>query len=580
MPTFSLPNSENPSQKLSIQLLSTRYSFDWWVFMLYCVPSLESQVVFDCGRLGGPIEAWLLVSVVSLGAAGILFTLFRILLVRDREKLNPYLVLVLFAAIGLVRGATIHEISHTFGLENDHQIYYRYLIAPLFSAVILGTIAMVISNWRLYQVSLRRLASERSKLRKATEQLQAELTSTYSNLQTQIVDVLTPAFEQLQKRIGEIKDSKSLFIAVEALKNTVDQVVRPLSHRVADVPTDDLIEGNDSINNLDKKQFRYRVAIHFHPLWTAGISGMVSVGPAIVSKSATDAAAVVLYMMATVFATLSVANLIFGNRKFNVVVAGVITTATFLFSALLFISTSRFADADPTTLEAAQILTFTSLLGLTMFVLELAAAWRDQNLLDAQTANDKYVLLNARLRKQVWLTHRRMASILHGQIQGALYAAAIRLNQSGKPNEFLIENVKSEINQTLEMLNDEQKPENRFDVVLHQLFAMWEDVVLFETEFEVEAINALNADSAIAECAIEVIREGINNAIRHGNATRMKLTLGLSGEFISVALFNNGKPLPETVSSGLGSSITTDFAFDWKLANVGDGVELNAKVLR
>lgn len=560
--------------------IGSKHALDWWVFAIFCVAALEAQLVFDVDRLGGAIELWLIVALAGLGIVWLCFWLARRFIRPMLTKNRPYLILTFFAFAGFLRGVLMHEVSTSLKLEDESQHLYRYIVAPIFTIVLLSTFAILVGTFRGYQASISELTKERARLRLASINLKSEIDKTHSALQSRIFGILGPALEELDNRLEAIKDRDSLTSAVNALKNTVDEVVRPLSHTVAQTNFEQLVlETNQSIKQ-DSRQQRYKLKVTLRPLWSALIAVMIGFGPSLVTNSTAWGGFVTIILGIIVFVVLAAINRITANRNFEIWQAGLITISAYTVSMLLFIMTSGLFATNPTITEQTQMVTLMTLLGVLMFAYELSSSYRERNLDSARKVNERFELLNSRLRRQVWLDHRRMAGILHGKVQGTLYAAAIRLNQTGEPNPFLIENVKSEIQQALGELSLENRQQHKFDAVLAEMFEMWEDLVHFDTQFEAAAIEALNASNEANECAIEVIREGINNAVRHGQAKKILIRIRLtSNHLVELLIINEGQLLPEQEAAGFGTSLISEYTHKWWRKSTDTGVELGAQVL-
>ena len=85
----------------------------------------------------------------------------------------------------------------------------------------------------------------------------------------------------------------------------------------------------------------------------------------------------------------------------------------------------------------------------------------------------------------------------------------------------------------------------------------------FTVHPDIRAILAANPD--IGETVLVTCLEVINNAIRHGKATQLSLTLDLIAiDMIVVTAVNNGSPV-STFTPGLGMSMFDELTVHWKL---------------
>jgi signal transduction histidine kinase len=188
-------------------------------------------------------------------------------------------------------------------------------------------------------------------------------------------------------------------------------------------------------------------------------------------------------------------------------------------------------------------------------------------------------ILNSQLRQEVWLNRRRIASILHGSVQSALYASAIRLAKSDSPSSEEIESVQSDITAAISKLETTDGAEN-FAEVLDQIKAVWDGAVEVELpSIGVEILQKLESNPVASACAAEVVREAVSNAAKHGKAEHVVIALEQNGpNLLGITVTNDGQPLREEIVSGYGSSILDEVAFSWQLENRGGFTVLGAAI--
>ena len=84
--------------------------------------------------------------------------------------------------------------------------------------------------------------------------------------------------------------------------------------------------------------------------------------------------------------------------------------------------------------------------------------------------------------------------------------------------------------------------------------------------------DSLKRSTNAAESFVEVIREAISNAIKHGGATEIEVTARLEKGLIGLQVLNNGKaPTKKEASTGYGTQILTELALGWTLDVTADG---------
>lgn len=180
-----------------------------------------------------------------------------------------------------------------------------------------------------------------------------------------------------------------------------------------------------------------------------------------------------------------------------------------------------------------------------------------------------------RLDQELWVERLRLTRYVHGNIQSKIRAAASR---SGDLTPAQLQKLKDEC---LSMLDVEISPVSFGDFV-EQTRRVWDGIVNIELVADPELLKVLEADSFATVSVIETVREGVLNAVRHGQAKNACLTMDLteakSGQSLNLRLENDGHPISPDVSSGFGSTVLNDSTANWELENFSGGVVLKAAI--
>jgi two-component sensor histidine kinase len=111
---------------------------------------------------------------------------------------------------------------------------------------------------------------------------------------------------------------------------------------------------------------------------------------------------------------------------------------------------------------------------------------------------------------------------------------------------------------------------------------LWAEVMTIETDISPEVEDALEKDSFAKEALIEVMRECMINAVRHGQASSFSISTKLqtseAGTFASLLIKNNGQKLPEALEPGFGSELFNDATSSWTRENWDEGVVVNVLI--
>jgi two-component sensor histidine kinase len=92
-----------------------------------------------------------------------------------------------------------------------------------------------------------------------------------------------------------------------------------------------------------------------------------------------------------------------------------------------------------------------------------------------------------------------------------------------------------------------------------------------------DAQTALDSQQSLARSTVEVLREAITNAIKHGKAKNIRVSITKNGQLLDLIVDNDGL---EVVAGqqGLGTSVISDLTHSHKLYKTKDGVRFTAAI--
>jgi signal transduction histidine kinase len=203
---------------------------------------------------------------------------------------------------------------------------------------------------------------------------------------------------------------------------------------------------------------------------------------------------------------------------------------------------------------------------LSFLLLGIVQMQRNQVTEELEQAVEDLRLLNSQLRQQVWLSQRTLATELHGSVQAALNASALRLSQLSNPTPEDLDRVRTDIDNAMQRLGDNDYLDGQsVEELLEQICDLWEGSCEVDYRISEEASSALADDSAAAYCTLEVIREAVNNAIKHGQAKTIQIEATLAPGLIELVVINDGADT-QLRTPGVGSALYQELALDHKLS--------------
>jgi signal transduction histidine kinase len=229
-------------------------------------------------------------------------------------------------------------------------------------------------------------------------------------------------------------------------------------------------------------------------------------------------------------------------------------------------------DWNVTVPQIHALLFFGACVGGTTFAAQFAQLQRKATTENLTAVNSQLEILNASLRQELWLNRRRTASVLHGPIQAALFASAMKLSQEQKPTPELVAEVERDIAAALEKLNNPSNLEGEnVSEVLNQIVEIWSDAAQISIEIPEDLQTAITKAPLTSEALIEISREFITNAIKHGKASKVSLKVSrLDGARIAIEVVDDGQGLPPGAKPGFGSKLLSELSLVWRQTRVGD----------
>ena len=195
-------------------------------------------------------------------------------------------------------------------------------------------------------------------------------------------------------------------------------------------------------------------------------------------------------------------------------------------------------------------------------------------------------LLNTQIGSQL-ITRRlllvdlreRIASIIHGQIQGRLsgIALALRLQDQEsmdrkKEEEIanLLALVEEELHSILKTVLHEE--EVSFFAGIEDIRDEWKSIVNIELDIQLE--KEFTPSQSVTKNVKLALNEAISNAVRHGRAKNIEITIKRfrkSKDNLHLTVANDGLPISQNRERGLGFKNLDISTSDWRINNLKSG---------
>jgi signal transduction histidine kinase len=569
-----VPNQSAGQLKFSryYRQFSSNYAFSKETLLALSIPMVAANLILDFGRVPGAFWKWFLVAFLGyltmLAVAAAVGYLYR------RVRIPAPFYLPTFYLIGMTRGLTIFLVGKEFGIIDDQDIAYRILGSATYTMAMMSMFAILYSNFDRAAKSIRELEIKRLSLENRLNSMRIEISEQNSEIAGRVSGLLSPVIGDLIHRLTAAKASE-IRKEVAVLRDTVENVVRPMSHSVVNTPTS-LSEpvysrSNSTLIrrlNLDTK---IRLKDIFLPSMSAFMLSLIAMPSAIAIAGAVNGLTLVFAMALSALIILRLARYVFSEIELGNFFAAIVHTLAYVLIGATTLTAVYLVDHKLLDQFVSRVFILVIFFGLTFFVgqarhLHLIRA--NQELQDVNLELEK---LNAQAKQEIWINRRRIATVLHGPIQAALYASAIRLAQAKRPSKKLIRDVTEDLSDALKELKFEQTDALPIRKVIQEIIEVWSGVCTIYSTVPKSVHQVTNKNVNAAESFAEVIREAVSNAVKHGGADEIEISAKLVGGVIDLQIVNNGKPPTEKQAiTGYGTQILNELTLSWSLAKIGE----------
>ncbi len=216
-----------------------------------------------------------------------------------------------------------------------------------------------------------------------------------------------------------------------------------------------------------------------------------------------------------------------------------------------------------------------------LFLLLLLASSIDRHLVgirnQAEVKADvaaQIAVINEALLEDIATEKRRVAMLLHGPVQSRLAAVALLLRLQGSSDSemsmaqvqerslVILDQVVADLTQVLDgSFDDGRRLQDRLAELAHR----WRGLVDVSEFIDPGVDQAIANQPELSLWIFDIVEEGINNAVTHGNASRVEVTVHASEGLVEVCVTDNGIGCGETLSPGLGLATIGRAPARWSL---------------
>jgi two-component sensor histidine kinase len=151
-------------------------------------------------------------------------------------------------------------------------------------------------------------------------------------------------------------------------------------------------------------------------------------------------------------------------------------------------------------------------------------------------------------------------------VQGALTVASSRLVFSENPGKKVIGQVIKDVEKAKRALQEAVEFRMDTNLLAKEIIASWEGICEVSFDISTDVILRLDENEAGRTCLMELAKELVGNAYRHGKASKVWISVYLKSESdIALIASNNGRPFSENFDPGLGFAMFDELTSEWEI---------------
>lgn len=538
----------------------------WPAFWVTCLIGVMGNLA-----AGGAVDASaglrLLMATTAQVVAFAPLVALRLTVLRDPPRPRPWVAIAGFLLAAVARGSMVSWLFVTTGSAAEPLLAYRIVASIGGLSVPLLVIAIVVSKMRAHTRSLEALV-----------QIQAELVATEARIVDEVTirneDALARVQERLRTELAALASIHSAQSVVE-LQRLATDVVRPMSHELAaSMPARDLDPPTVTSAHVTWTQAAVQMVDRppLQPLLAAAYLGYTMVVAALGVFGLARGLPIALTMVVAIAVTSWLANWLLGwalpRLSPRAAPPAVVLASLAVGYASVAVSSLLLPDwQSSASFVAGGGIYASAIVALAATVTTILRQQRVcEQALAASTEELRRQLV--RLRQAQWLQQQALSRALHGPVQAAVTAAAIRLDaaaQVGAVDEALLDDTRGSLLATIDVLDTTDIVEHSVDLALARVIGTWEGVCQVTAHIDDVASARLEADSIASAVTIDVMTEAVSNSVRHGGASHAAISITCTDEdLLELVIRDDGRGVTALSTPGLGTTLLDECTLGWQ----------------
>ena len=566
--------------------LTGRWAISFWQWLLCAPLSIYSahDRIAKLSELSSK-EA-LVISVLNIAFSGIAYFIASEFILKKRYVTPQSLERIFFSYVFISIFTSLLEMATSALLFNQPPLLGTQFLTPIFpNFVALVATATLISELSDSSLKIRKVSNLSQELLLNDEAINLELEKEKTELISRIENLLIPQLNKVRLALESAKLSTSRadkLVAIEAIEEFANDSVRTFSHELYAKE----ISNFEPPKVLADKRAKISSEIYqpYISIKLVIIFGVLIGGSQHLSLNGIKGLLYDIGAISTITLVGIISNIVMREINRSLVEVKYLFFLLHLFlvggvSAMFF----KYLQDDIFNLEfkydtgqviyrnVINVLISSAIVTLVEGRKELASRTELLNTqIGSQLITRRLLLVDLR---------ERIASIIHGQIQGRLsgIALALRLQDQEsmdrkKEEEIanLLALVEEELHSILKTVLHEE--EVSFFAGIEDIRNEWKSIVKIELDIQLE--KEFTPSQSVTKNVKLALNEAISNAVRHGRAKNIEITIKRfrkSNDNLHLTVANDGLPVSQNKKPGLGFKNLDISTADWRINNLKSG---------
>ena len=574
----------------SLALVSGRSLLSAPALIAFMLLGLGSNLLLDGRATGDPLVPWLTASAIGTSAGLVVILLSRSLLLRPRGPVRDAWVAIGVIAVAAATKTLLTRTivywmpqGDTLRPEPQATFWSHVLSFTSFAIAVICLTCAAVTTVRRHRVERALLLAERERLTELRATTLDQLQQAEQRQWLETVTVLDPALAGIRTDLGSAQDADSSARIMDRIGAVIETVVRPLSHSLADSPPMVAIPNSSPRPGSVVQWLRNTVVVPpaIRPVPVTAIAVGVTLVNGMIWRLPLVSLLATLLTNLVVFILLLMVRALWPAR-WAVMRAGAALVILLAIYSAISLGPGRFVNSVLVEDISARMGPLAGFLRLILLMAVSIVALVNQQRTEVDRGlvevNGELIREVARMRRELWSAQRRISLALHGSVQSALISAMLLLRDDPTPESR--QSVLVRLEQARAAIDAEVEAQDSIKHGLREIVTLWAGSCSISVSFSETYEAAIDEHPGLGACAVEIVREAISNAVRHGGATAVSVVIAedSSDRVLRITVRDNGDGGTEDAKRGLGTRMLDEVCVRWQRVRHADGLELVAIV--